>query len=97
VYPELFVSLHRAWIAGDISAAEQYQRQIIERIAAVKKHRLIPALRFLLQAQGLDPGVCREPVLPLSREEQHQLANDLEALDGSPAGETAHMTRGIPL
>ncbi|MCL4852986.1 MAG: dihydrodipicolinate synthase family protein [Bryobacteraceae bacterium] len=95
VYPELFVSLYRSWIAGDIPAAGHYQRQINERIAAVKKYRLIPALRFLMEAHGLEPGVCREPVLPLSREEQHQLASDLEALGGSPAGETADATRAI--
>jgi N-acetylneuraminate lyase len=87
VYPELFVSLYRAWKSGDMSIAESCQRQINQRIQAVKKHRLIPALKFMVCLHGIEAGVCREPVLPLSTEEQRQLASDLEAL-GEPALET---------
>jgi N-acetylneuraminate lyase len=91
VYPELFVSLYRLWSAGDVSAAENCQRQINQRIEAVKKHRLLPALRFLLSLQGFEAGVCREPVLSLSKDEQNQLAGDLEAL-GDPVSETVSAT-----
>ncbi len=80
VYPELFVCLYRSWCSGNLAGAENCQRQINERIEAVRKHRLIPALRFLLGTNGFEPGVCREPVLPLSGDEQRQLARDLEAL-----------------
>jgi N-acetylneuraminate lyase len=80
VYPELFVSLYRAWQSDDFRTAEACQRQINQRIRAVKKYRLIPALKFMITLQGLDSGLCREPVLPLSLDEQRVLAGELEAL-----------------
>jgi N-acetylneuraminate lyase len=80
VYPELFVSLYRAWKSGDVSAAENCQHQINQRIRTVKNYRLIPALKFILSLQGFDSGICREPVLPLSLEEQRVLASELETV-----------------
>jgi N-acetylneuraminate lyase len=80
VYPELFVSLYRAWRSGDMAVAESCQQEINQRIQIVKKYRLVPALKFLLRLQGGEAGVCREPVLPLSTEEQRQLTRELEAV-----------------
>jgi len=49
-------------------------------IHTVKRYRLVPAPKFLPRLQGLDCGPCREPVLPLSAEQERQLAAELERL-----------------
>lgn len=80
VMPEAFVSLFQAWQRGDIACAQARQAEINRVICAVKKHRLVPALRSMLHYQGIEPGVCREPMLPLPRDEEKQMLAELDAL-----------------
>ncbi|MFB3829076.1 MAG: dihydrodipicolinate synthase family protein [Bryobacteraceae bacterium] len=77
VLPEAFVRLYRAWKAGDVGCARAKQTEINRVIEIVKRRPLIPSLRFLLRAQGLDCGPSREPTLPLTAQEEAALETEL--------------------
>jgi N-acetylneuraminate lyase len=80
VLPEEFVTLFRAWRAGDFACARAAQERINRVIRVVKQFRLLPALKFIAGLQGVNLGVCRKPTLALSGEEQNRLRAALAAL-----------------
>jgi N-acetylneuraminate lyase len=75
-----FVALYRAFRAGDLACARARQQEINRVIRVVKRFRLVPALKSIAGMQGVDLGVCREPTLALSPDEQQLLADELAAL-----------------
>ena len=80
VVPEQFVALFRAWRAGDLACARSIQMRINSLIRVVKRYRLVPALKHITRLQGLDLGICRQPTLALSGEDQQGLAAALAGL-----------------
>jgi N-acetylneuraminate lyase len=73
-----FVALYRAFRAGDLAAAQRHQSTINQLVRIVKRYRLVPALRVILELQGLSAGVARGPSIGLSDSERRMLKSDLE-------------------
>ncbi len=80
VLPRETAAIYRACRSGDLQCAEQMQREVNRVIRAVRKYRLIPALKFIAAVQGNDLGAIKEPLLPLSADEQRALATELNWL-----------------
>lgn len=63
--PELILSIYKYFMAGEIASAREAQtlaNRVIERIL---KHGVLASSKYLICLDGLDYGVCREPILPL--------------------------------
>ena len=78
VLPCEAVGIYKACISGDIRLADQLQREMNRVIRIVRKYRLIPALKFIMGMRNEHFGVMREPWLPLSKDEQRQIAKEME-------------------
>jgi N-acetylneuraminate lyase len=78
--PREAVEIYRASLAGDWRRARVAQRQMNRVIASGRKHRLIPALKFLCSLNGPSVGAVREPLLALTADEQRDLEKELEWL-----------------
>ena len=80
IVPELAVAIQRAHKAGDACAADRSQAQLNRIIQVVRGFRLIPALKHISGLQGYPQGVLREPMLPLSSDEQERLTSQWEVM-----------------
>jgi dihydrodipicolinate synthase/N-acetylneuraminate lyase len=78
ILPRQAVEIYRACCAGDLKRASDMQRQINRAIRTVRKYRLIPALKCLADLRDPGMGRTRQPVLPLSLEEQQKLMKEME-------------------
>ena len=66
--------------AATSPARQARQFQINRLIQSVKKHRLIPALKCIAGAQGINGGICRGPTLDLPPAERGQLLDQVREL-----------------
>jgi N-acetylneuraminate lyase len=80
VLPRQSAAIYKACRAGDLQCAEQMQREVNRVIRTVRKYRLIPALKFIAAMQGNDLGEIKEPLLPLTADEQREIASELNWL-----------------
>jgi N-acetylneuraminate lyase len=80
VLPRQTAAIYTACCSGDVQCAEQMQREVNRVIRTVRKYRLIPALKFIAGMQGSDLGGIKEPLLPLSANEQREIAKELNWL-----------------
>lgn len=78
--PKLFVNLYTAWKSGEIEKAQKLQYKANRIISVMAPYNMIPAVKAVMQMQGLDCGAPRGPFLPLTQEQKTQLKGELEAV-----------------
>jgi N-acetylneuraminate lyase len=84
--PELFVQVWQSGQAGDFAAARRLQDRINDLIRAVLRFPMLPAIKTLLTWSGIDCGPAAGPRRPLTREEQQQLRQAIQAAGFQPEG-----------
>jgi len=72
--PALFVSLHRAAAAGDVSACARLQEQITDLCTLHTHGHWLPALKAACAMLGLGNGVPSPPLLPATLEQRRAIA-----------------------
>lgn len=77
IAPALFVELYNAARAGNWVEARVKQDRINLLISIVLDYPLFPALKRILAWQNIDCGLCVEPRLPLSAEQESGLHKQL--------------------
>ncbi len=66
----LFMKIEQAYAQRDIAAAQALQARANAIMQALVSCGLFPSIKYVLQAQGLDVGVCRRPFATLSEEQK---------------------------
>lgn len=69
----LIRKIYDSFCAGDIAAAHAGQQQVNEVIQVLCKHGVFPAVKTILDFEGLDMGGCRKPFSPVSEQGKHEL------------------------
>ncbi|HHX42281.1 MAG TPA: hypothetical protein GX715_20195 [Armatimonadetes bacterium] len=80
VMPEAYVSLFRAFQAGDLRRAQELQFRITRAVRAIVAHPTIGALKAMMSARGLELGEPRRPLPPVSAAVGRQLCETLDQL-----------------
>lgn len=73
VYPEPFVALYKAWLAGDIKEAMRQQDIAIDFIRALRGGSNMAYFKTGLEHRGINGGHMRAPQLDLNSEEKSAL------------------------
>ncbi len=80
VMPELYAGLYKAFTAGDISAAQDFQYRANRVTDVLIKHgdgSALKAIKETLKLMGFDAGKCAEPSKTYTKEEVAALKADL--------------------
>lgn len=80
-FPTLYLDLLRQYRSGDHEAALARQRQVEDLVRVLATYGVMPSLRAVLAAQGLDMGPSRRPLLDLDEADRRHLLDDIAALD----------------
>lgn len=81
VYPEPFVKVYEAFLAGDIPAARGWQRIANRFVIALAAGTNMAIFKSGLARRGVDAGYMHEPQLSLTSQEQASLWQELERLE----------------
>jgi N-acetylneuraminate lyase len=71
--PDLFVQLYAAWQARDIAKAQKIQYKIDRIILAMLDFGVLPAVKVMMRARGINCGNPRLPLVALTPEQEEQL------------------------
>lgn len=80
VFPEPFVNMYKAYIAGNYQDAKQWQQFCVKFSDALKSGANMAIFKSALTMRGLDGGHMRLPQLDLLPEENQQLKENLTLL-----------------
>lgn len=80
VFPEPFVNMYKAYIAGNYQEAKQWQQFCVKFSDALKSGANMAIFKSALTLRGLDGGYMRLPQLNLLPEENQQLKESLSQL-----------------
>lgn len=81
-FPEYFVKIYDAYMAGDLKTANQYQKEITKFTAFLKSElSTIPKLKGYLKLRGIDVGVANSPFIMPSKEQLALMEKELEMLN----------------
>ena len=79
--PEIFVGIHRHYLAGEIKQAQKLMERAFEVIYFLKrKYNMMGAVREILRLRGFDTGEPRPPLQALTEAQKKELPGDLEEL-----------------
>ena len=81
VFTRLYRDLLQSFRRGDHEAALSLQRKVEEFIRVLVRYGVMPALRALLSARGIEMGASRRPLRDLSPTDRDRLLADIAALD----------------
>ena len=79
-FPEIVVEIYEALQAGDRERALAAQDKVIKLRAIFRSYMPIPAYKEVLKWRGLDAGMPRRPLRPLTGAESEKLRADLAAI-----------------
>ncbi len=85
VQPGQVLKLRDAHADGDMDTARAVQGEINGLIDAIVAARVFPAIKYILELQGLPVGPCRAPFLPLSAAEKKGLDEAVATYLSEPA------------
>ena len=77
IIPRAFVRLYKQVMEGHEDNARLQQQEINHFIRLIKKYRLIPALKFILQLNNIGTRTFRAPMLPLTEIDRNCLEREL--------------------
>ena len=80
VFPELFVSLHRSYRAGDLDTARQLQGMINKLVPLFEQDNSLSRYRTALRCRGVDLGDGRPPLGVLPEDQAERLRQQLAEL-----------------
>ncbi|MBQ7500607.1 MAG: N-acetylneuraminate lyase [Clostridia bacterium] len=69
-----FVKIYELFGKGMVKEAFAVQNGVNDVVEQLFKYSLLPAVKYLVKLTGCDCGVCREPFLPLTEDEEKALA-----------------------
>ncbi len=81
VYPEPFVALYKAWLAGDIEESMRQQKIANRFISALRNGSNMAYFKTALEHRNIRAGHMREPQLDLTQEEGMKLLTELYELE----------------
>lgn len=81
VYPEPFVALYKAWLAGDMKTALNMQNLAIDLIRAMGSGSNMAYFKAALKHRGIKGGHMRAPQLDLEETEKYSLIGRLEEFE----------------
>lgn len=88
IAPSLFADLYAAARTQHWDEARVLQRRINQLISVVLQYPMLPALKKILEWQGIPCGACVPPRLPLTHDDEIRLLRDLRKADfGSLVGD----------
>lgn len=73
IQPDKIIGLRDAFREGDLVGAQALQGEINGLIDALVSAGVFPAIKYILELQGIPVGPCRAPFLPLSAEAKKAL------------------------
>jgi len=76
----IYQAVMKAFKAGDMETARQWQMKSIQIIAVMARHGGLPAGKAMMKMQGLDCGPVRPPLRNLSSEQYTGLQRELAAV-----------------
>lgn len=71
--PELFVQLFAAWKSNDLTKAREIQFKVDRIILAMVEFGIIPGVKVMMRARGIDCGKPRLPLTALKPEQEERL------------------------
>jgi len=80
-FPEIFVDIYEKFKTGDIEAAKQKQRKVLEIKNIFNKYPTMSAVKGALKVKGHDYGDLRKPLHSLDKEELKDLEKKLKKID----------------
>ena len=80
IFPELFVGVHRAFLAGDWKKAQELQLKASRAVRVLLGYGSLDAWKAVLRFKGFPVGHPRPPLRPVSPEDEGDIRRDLEAL-----------------
>ncbi len=80
IMPEIYVDLWNAFVAKDLEKAALAQQRINEVLTEIYKYPFVPALKQVLEWQGLSVGGPKTPTRPLSMLEKDTFLKGLKRL-----------------
>lgn len=79
-FPEIVVGIHKAFQAGDLTAAQRLQKQLKAASDVVGSAGWLPVVKGIMAARGLPVGGARPPFQPASEETIRACLAQLRAL-----------------
>lgn len=77
--PHLIRKVYDSYRAGDLAAAERWQKHTNYVIEAICKYGVFASIKTILGFEGLDFGGCRKPFSPISEEGEKELREIYES------------------
>lgn len=71
--PRAMIALYRAFAAGDYKKADAFQRIIAPAANAVTSKHGISGLKYAMELEGFQPGMVRQPLLPIKAAQREDL------------------------
>jgi 4-hydroxy-tetrahydrodipicolinate synthase len=71
--PRAMLELYRAYVSGDLKKADTLQRIIAPAANAVTSKHGISGLKYAMELEGFQPGIARQPLLPIKTAQQEDL------------------------
>jgi N-acetylneuraminate lyase len=81
IMPELFLQIEKHYLEGNIEEAKKWQFRVNDIIADILQVPIYGALKAVLKQRGMDCGVPRMPIEPLSAQDQDKVATIYEKLN----------------
>lgn len=76
----LYLQVMRSFEKGDLEDARSKMLALVEMVKILIKFPPIPAQKAIVKRLGIDLGPCRLPLTLLSKEDEHSLITQLEAI-----------------
>jgi len=80
-FPEIFVEIYEQFKAGDMEAAKQKQRKVLEIKNIFNKYPTMSAVKGTLKVKGHDYGDLRKPLYSLKKDELDDLEDELKKIE----------------
>lgn len=80
IFPELLREAYDVYQAGDRARAIELQRRILRVRKVIKAGPTVPIMHAILRMRGVDAGVSRAPLIPISDELAARVRGELEGM-----------------
>ena len=81
IFPEIMKKMYDEYMAGDVAAALESQREILDIRNIIKSGPTIPIMHTILELRGVDAGYPKKPYLPVTPAAKENITKMLKELN----------------